>query len=510
MIDVINRKTRTTAMPRTGRMLDAVLKGGGNKGASGTGGVASPSYWEHVTQNSDGTLLDELAQYIKTKYTAVSEGDVVAYSSGEWNLTSPIATVEAPGMVMIGQGLEIDSNGRVSVTGAGIETGLTDLIVSGTGNAFTSLSLTNGGTVISAVKGSTFALSSDLTSHTGNTTVHVTATERSNWNTAYSNYHTHSNKSYLDTINQSLSTSATPSFSGGLKTGNQSSLWIHHSSGNSIIGMSGSSIGNLYLNYVSSSVNVKIDSAANLMSSGDVVAYSSGTFNLTSPVASASALGMIKVGSGLSISNGVLSATGTGTVSVTWDSILSKPSWIGSSKPSYAWSEITGKPTVISSIGYSTSGSGNVVTNVTASGSTITVTKGTISGGGGSVSWSSILEKPTWVGRMDNTGFQFGEYSGSSPYALLNTGNNPFLHLRSNYTPLKITYNGGYAGNAIEIKNQYGDNATFILGYYRYSSETFGRPCITMTNPVWAHMLTNTNLKSVVWDQNSGKIVVVA
>ena len=30
--------------------------------------------------------------------------------------------------------------------------------------------------------------------------------------------------------------------------------------------------------------------------------------------------------------------------SVTWDNVKNKPSWIGSSKPSYAWSEITGKP----------------------------------------------------------------------------------------------------------------------------------------------------------------------
>jgi hypothetical protein len=113
-------------------------------------------------------------------------------------------------------------------------------------------------------------------------------------------------------------------------------------------------------------------------------------------------------------------------------------------------------------------------------------------------------------GRMDDMGFQFGEYSGSNPYAFLHTNNNPFLHLRSNHTPLKVSYNGGYGGTAIEIENASGDNATFTLGYYRYSSETFGRPCITMTNPVWAHMLSNTSLKNVAWDQNSGKMVVVA
>ena len=31
----------------------------------------------------------------------------------------------------------------------------------------------------------------------------------------------------------------------------------------------------------------------------------------------------------------------------TWGQVIDKPSWIGSSKPSYSWSEITGKPDVL-------------------------------------------------------------------------------------------------------------------------------------------------------------------
>lgn len=44
------------------------------------------------------------------------------------------------------------------------------------------------------------ASSTDLTNHTGNTTAHITATERTNWNKAYTNNHTHSNKSVIDGI----------------------------------------------------------------------------------------------------------------------------------------------------------------------------------------------------------------------------------------------------------------------------------------------------------------------
>ena len=78
-----------------------------------------------------------------------------------------------------------------------------------------------------------------------------------------------------------------------------------------------------------------------------------------------------------------------------WSTITSKPSWIGSTKPSYSWSEITNKPTILSSIKYSTSGSGNAVTNVTASGNTVYVTKGNISGGGGSWNGGTISNNIT-------------------------------------------------------------------------------------------------------------------
>lgn len=71
----------------------------------------------------------------------------------------------------------------------------------------------------------------------------------------------------------------------------------------------------------------------------------------TLPTASATTLGGVKVGSGLAISNGVLSATGGGEAdSVAWGNVTGKPSWIGSSKPSYSWPEITSKPTLVKQV----------------------------------------------------------------------------------------------------------------------------------------------------------------
>lgn len=51
---------------------------------------------------------------------------------------------------------------------------------------------------------SLYVTSTDFGNHTGDTTKHITSTERTNWNTAYESYHTHTNKSVLDGITTTL------------------------------------------------------------------------------------------------------------------------------------------------------------------------------------------------------------------------------------------------------------------------------------------------------------------
>lgn len=53
---------------------------------------------------------------------------------------------------------------------------------------------------VSALNIDDYAKDSDLTDHTGNTTVHITADERTKWNGAATNSHTHANKAELDKI----------------------------------------------------------------------------------------------------------------------------------------------------------------------------------------------------------------------------------------------------------------------------------------------------------------------
>lgn len=67
----------------------------------------------------------------------------------------------------------------------------------------------------------------------------------------------------------------------------------------------------------------------------------------TLPTASADTLGGIKVGAGLSITNGVLSASGGGVAdSVEWDNVQNKPSTFTPATHTHSKSEITDFPTI--------------------------------------------------------------------------------------------------------------------------------------------------------------------
>ena len=220
----------------------------------------------------------------------VTTGNVVAYSTGDYDLVSPIASASALGMIKVGENLTITADGTLNAKAGGGASNWSEL--QGKPTTLEGYGITDA------------AKASDLTSHTGNSDIHVTSANKTNWNTAYNNSHTHSNKttldgisssdisnwdtaynyahshsnkSYLDNINQNLSTSSTPTFSGGLVTGSTSDLNIQHSSGNSINGRKGTSIANLYFNYSSASKNVLVDADCNVKAYGDVIAYSTGT-----------------------------------------------------------------------------------------------------------------------------------------------------------------------------------------------------------------------------------------
>ena len=257
----------------------------------------------------------------------------------------------------------------------------------------------------------------------------IESTDVSHCNTALNNEHTHSNKSYLDNINQNLSTSSAPRFT-DLTVGatNNVHLLLGQGSGNAINGVTSSNgAGNLYLNYFSSSNYTRVDANNNLTATGDIIAYSTGNHNASFPIATRSSVGCVKVGSGLNVtSDGTISVTGgtsSGGSNVSWGSSTNNVATLnvdGTSKQvalaggfsvsgsgsQYRTVTICGNTQYyslsghthnyapvshthaqyISSISATTSGSGNAVTGITASGNVITAHKGNISGGSGS--WS--------------------------------------------------------------------------------------------------------------------------
>lgn len=150
--------------------------------------------------------------------------------------------------------------------------------------------------------------------------------------------------------------------------------------------------------YVTLSTSQTISGAktftSDIVCTKDVVAYSTSSAVANTPVASTSVFGLVKIGSGISVSGGVISVSGTSSggagTTVSWGSGNSNyyglnvggtsknVSLYGHTHSEYASSSHT------HSLSRSTSGSGNVVTNVTVSGLTVTVTYGSVSSGGSS------------------------------------------------------------------------------------------------------------------------------
>lgn len=423
------------ANPRSKRRLvsQGFFGSESSSGGSNIGGSYFSGYWDLITTNAAGDVLEEGEGYIRTKYSAVSEKDVIAYATGNHDIILPIASADALGTIKIGNGLKINEDGTLSVDGeiggggvsswndltdkpsifpssweqvAGKPTefipsahthvmnditdfngvtidtdqtitgqktfskailGQADVVAFATGKhditfpiasktalgcikVGENLTITEDGTLNAQAGGgitsvtwndilnkpifSTVATSGSYTDLLNKPTIptnnnqltngsgYITGVNLDMWNAAASsvgnktignsnngNYidiiedlrvkqnctfsktpkvgntnialtsdlHSHSNKNYLDAINQNLSTSSTPLFAGGIITGDNTDVHIEHSGGNSINGKDqNNNVANLYLNYNSASNNTKIDKDNNISTSGDIVAYSTG------------------------------------------------------------------------------------------------------------------------------------------------------------------------------------------------------------------------------------------
>lgn len=122
---------------------------GGNSinGMTGTNAVLSNLYLNYK----------DASHYVKidANDNVLATGDVVAYATGNYDIVSPIAGTGALGMVKVGNGLNIATDGTLSVAGdvGGSVSGITK---TGSGNALTDVELTNDNKIIAFTKELTF------------------------------------------------------------------------------------------------------------------------------------------------------------------------------------------------------------------------------------------------------------------------------------------------------------------------------------------------------------------
>nr|UVX43366.1 MAG: chaperone of endosialidase [Bacteriophage sp.] len=304
VMNVRHSKIRKTALPRTGRALDAI-PGGPVKQSFQSSGTNVAQYWKLVTIDSDGNPLPEDKWYILTDYHAKSAGDVVAYATSDHDIVLPIAgngvlgaiklpsggdsalVIDKDGTLRINEGM-IGGKGKIYYAGAGLQL-LNQPNTEDTQNQFAVKFGNAKGTVLEGDKLYAATWWGQKLNSNGIATGAMTG---------------------VPSINGLIHLNSDKTFD---VAKDKSAQWVRFSGGNSINGMTGTNavLSNLYLNYKDASHYVKIDANDNVLATGDIVAYATGNYDIVSPIAGTGVLGMVKVGNGLNIAtDGTLSVAG--------------------------------------------------------------------------------------------------------------------------------------------------------------------------------------------------------
>ena len=270
------------------------------------------------------------------------------------------------------------------------------------------------------------------------------------------------------TLSTAQTISAIKTFSSGIITGNTEGVYLQFSNGNGIVGYNAEKgvVSYIYLNYRSTLNYTRVTGSNDIETTGDIVAYAESSAVATTPVASSSTFGLVKIGSGISVSGGVISVSGTSSggtgTTVSWGSGNSNyyglnvggtsknVSLYGHTHSEYASSSHT------HSLSRTTEGWGNVVTNVTVSGLTVTVTYGSVSGGssswdGGTVSNNITIKKESPSLRLEATNNTVGTWAIQN-----NTLNDLCFYNSSSSNPIaSINYtSGAWQGKSdLRLKN---------------------------------------------------------
>lgn len=253
---------------------------------------SNKEYLDTIDQNLS-TVSDVLFNSVK------ATGDIIAYSTGNHDISYPIASEGALGCVKIGEGISISDDGTISVTGGsgggtvsewGDITGTlsnqtdlwnelnkkansSDLSISNWNAAYYNMHTHSNLSVLNGISSTNInnwnsAYNSAHTHSNYNVLSGISSSDISDWNSAYSQRHSHSNKSYLDVINQSLSNSSSPNFR---------NLTVDL---NIVASQDIYADNKMYTQTLQAytAVNTKdVNASGNVKAQGDVIAYSTGT-----------------------------------------------------------------------------------------------------------------------------------------------------------------------------------------------------------------------------------------
>lgn len=251
------------------------------------GGTGKPSeLWTNDKKNKYLYIKEDNSEAYITKQfigdsNIMAKGDIVAYHTGEWDLVTPTAGYDTLGMA------------RFNSSDFTIDNGLVGLKVGAVGQRYyagkgLSLASINGGTdnQFNVVFGEL-----ENTVMQGNDARFLKLYNGTWWGQAFdkSTGIVKGAMTSVDSINTLVYFNTDKSI---LVTKNKSAEGIKLSGGNSINGVYGSATNNLYLNYTDATHNVKIDANHNIFANGDIVAYASGNYDISKPLAGYDAIGM--------------------------------------------------------------------------------------------------------------------------------------------------------------------------------------------------------------------------
>lgn len=280
-------------------------------------------YWEDVT-DEEGNVIDRV---LKAKIGSGEGGSATLLGDLE-NVGAWANATATEDRIMV---QKKDSTAWTSLLLSEIKgtADFSNVKESGEGNAFTSFTLSEDKKTLTFVKGETFAKSSDLALKWTKDDTKIL-----NWDTAFS-WGDHSKQGYTTKTyaDENFVTIKTEQTITGKKNFTTGGLFVN---GSQIV-------------YDSTNGYWKLD--GDLLVTGAITMFASEGKYTPSTIMDAITTDNVN----LKVVNGVLTfvgETGGGVAdSVDWENIDGKPSWIGSVKPSYTFSEIGSKPTTISGYG---------------------------------------------------------------------------------------------------------------------------------------------------------------